>query len=75
MQILDYETYQQNVTNTAKATQMMQQNLDEQVLEIIRAVQERGDEAALAYTKKNLIRLLLPLSLFQRKNGIMPLIV
>ncbi len=52
MQILDYETYQQNVTNTAKATQMMQQNLDEQVLEIIRAVQERGDEAALAYTKK-----------------------
>lgn len=52
MQILRYETYKQNVANTEKATQLMQQNLDEQVLEIIRAVQERGDEAALAYTKK-----------------------
>lgn len=52
MQILRYETYKQNVANTEKATQLMQQNLDEKVLEIIRAVQERGDEAALAYTKK-----------------------
>lgn len=52
MQILRYETYKQNVKNTEKATQLVQQNLDEQVLEIIRAVQERGDEAALAYTKK-----------------------
>jgi len=52
MQILRYETYKQNVKNTEKATQLMQQNLDEQVLEIIRAVQEHGDEAALAYTKK-----------------------
>lgn len=52
MQILRYETYKQNLANTEKATQTVQQNLDEQVLEIIRAVQKRGDEAALAYTKK-----------------------
>ncbi|MCT1902787.1 histidinol dehydrogenase [Oceanobacillus sojae] len=52
MQILRYETYKRNLANTEKATQTIQQNLDEQVLEIIRAVQKRGDEAALAYTKK-----------------------
>ncbi|GGP14935.1 histidinol dehydrogenase [Oceanobacillus neutriphilus] len=52
MQILRYETYKQNVANTEKATQTIQQNLDEQVLDIIRAVQKRGDEAALVYTKK-----------------------
>ncbi|WP_080876350.1 histidinol dehydrogenase [Oceanobacillus timonensis] len=52
MQILRYETYKQNIANTEKETQLMQKNLDEQVLEIIRAVQSRGDEAALAYTQK-----------------------
>ncbi|MFD1065183.1 histidinol dehydrogenase [Oceanobacillus locisalsi] len=51
MQILRYETYKQNAANTEKETQLMQQNLDEQVLEIIRAVQRSGDEAAFAYTR------------------------
>lgn len=52
MQLLHYQAYKQTLADTEKATQLMQQHLDEQVLEIIRSVQKSGDAAALAYTKK-----------------------
>ncbi|WP_152656120.1 histidinol dehydrogenase [Oceanobacillus sp. CFH 90083] len=52
MQMIRYEAFKRNLANAEKATQLMQQDIDEQVLEIIRAVQKRGDAAALAYTEK-----------------------
>lgn len=52
MQILRYKEYKETLKNAQKETQLMQQTLDKQVLEIIQAVQQDGDKAVLAYTKK-----------------------